>query len=133
MNHDFTKFTTTINWCRPLVLAKGRPKLPATPFADIQDWVYSGNQFHPTEKSVEIIAPLIRAFSKPGDIILDPFLGSGTTAVAAALSGRSYIGIELEQKYYDLALRRLEGVKRFYKSKDSRKSPAHHHPLNQAA
>jgi len=95
------------------VLAKGRPKLPAQAFPDVQKWVYSGNRFHPTEKSVENIAPLIRAFSKPGDIVLDPFLGSGTTAVAAALTGRGYIGIELEQKYTDLANRRLEGVKRF--------------------
>ncbi|OXT02901.1 DNA methylase [Notoacmeibacter marinus] len=95
------------------VLAKGWPKPPPEPFADVQKWVYSGNRFHPTEKSVEIIAPLIKAFSKPGDVILDPFLGSGTTAVAAALTGRRYIGIELEQAYCDLAERRLHGVARF--------------------
>lgn len=101
------------------VLAKGRPKLPANAFPDVQDWIYSGNRFHPTEKSVENIAPLIRAFSKPGDIVLDPFLGSGTTAVAAALTGRGYIGIELEQKYCALAERRLSGVKRFkHKKRD---------------
>ena len=85
------------------VLAKGRPKKPEVPFPDVQDWVYSGNKLHPTEKSVEIISPFIRAFSKPGDIVLDPFLGSGTTAVAAALNGRRYIGVELEQNYCDLA------------------------------
>lgn len=95
------------------VLAKGRPKLPEEAFPDVQKWIYSGNRFHPTEKSVENIAPLIRAFSKHGDIVLDPFLGSGTTAVAAALTGRGYIGIELELGYTDLANRRLEGVKRF--------------------
>lgn len=95
------------------VLAKGRPKRPAKPFADVQEWVHSGNRFHPTEKSVENIAPMIRAFSKPGDVVLDPFLGSGTTAVAAALCDRNYVGIELEQKYCDLAQRRLAGVERY--------------------
>lgn len=99
------------------VLAKGHPKVPVTPFPDVQEWVYSGNRFHPTEKSVDIIAPLIRAFSKPGDLVLDPFLGSGTTAVATALCGRDYVGIELEQKYCDLALRRLAGVLRFQQAK----------------
>ena len=95
------------------VLAKGYPKPPANPFPDVQEWTYSGNRFHPTAKAVEIIAPLVRAFSKPGDTVLDPFLGSGTTAVAAALSGRSAIGIELEERYCALAKRRLEGVTRF--------------------
>lgn len=95
------------------VLAKGAPRKPATPFADVQDWVYSGNKLHPTEKSIENIGALIRGFSKQGDTVLDPFLGSGTTAVAAALQGRNYIGIELEQKYCALAQRRVAGVTRY--------------------
>ncbi len=49
-------------------------------------WHYSGNRKHPAEKSVEIITPLIRAFSNPGDLVLDPFLGSGTTDIAAKAS-----------------------------------------------
>lgn len=99
------------------VLAKGWPPKSATPLADVQEWVYSGNKLHPTEKSVENIGALIRAFSKQGDTVLDPFLGSGTTAVAAALNGRDYIGIELEQKYCSLAERRLQGVARFQDAK----------------
>ena len=95
------------------VLAKGRPKKPAAPLPDIQDWVCSGNRLHPTEKAVEIIKPLIETFSNPGDLLLDPFLGSGTTAVAAALMGRDYLGIELERRYCDLARKRLKGVQRF--------------------
>jgi DNA modification methylase len=50
------------------------------------------NRAHPTEKAVSILTPLIQAFSKRGDLVLDPFSGSGSTAVAAALSGRRYIG-----------------------------------------
>lgn len=92
------------------LLAKGRPEYPQYPLRDVQQWEYSGNKMHPTEKAVSIIAPLIKAYSRPGDLVLDPFAGSGTTAVASALSGRSYIGIELEQRYCDLAERRLAGV-----------------------
>ena len=94
------------------VLAKGWPEKPDNPISDVQPWEYSGNKEHPTEKAVSVIAPLVRSFSKPGDLVLDPFSGSGTTAVAAALNGRDYIGIELEQKYCDLARRRLAGVER---------------------
>ena len=94
------------------VLGKGRPTVPVAPLSDVQPWEYSGNRTHPTEKAVSIIQPLIRAFSRPGDLVLDPFSGSGTTAVAAALSGRRYIGVELEGRYCELARRRLEGVAR---------------------
>lgn len=59
------------------------------------------------------ITPLIRSFSKQGDLVLDPFSGSGTTAVAAALCKRDYLGIELEARYCDIARRRLLGVERY--------------------
>lgn len=95
------------------VLTKGNPALPKQPISDVQCWSYSGNKAHPTEKTVEVIAPLIRSFSSPGDLVLDPFLGSGTTAVAAALNGRRAIGIELEERYCDLARKRLAGVESF--------------------
>ena len=96
------------------VLAKGYPPRPEHPISDVQPWEYTGNRVHPTEKAVSVIAPLVRSFSKPGDLVLDPFLGSGTTAVAAVLTGRDYLGIELEQQYCDLAKRRLAGVQRKY-------------------
>ena len=92
------------------LLAKGRPAMPPLPLPDVQPWEYSGNHEHPTEKAVNVIAPLIKAYSRPGDLVLDPFSGSGTTAVAAALSGRRYIGVELEHRYCELARRRLAGV-----------------------
>jgi len=92
------------------ILAKGYPRQPAEPIKDVQQWHYTGNKSHPTEKAVEVIAPLINCFSKPGDMVLDPFMGSGTTPVAAALNDRRYLGIELEEKYYQIASRRIEGV-----------------------
>lgn len=100
------------------VLAKGFPKRPAKPLADVQPWIYSGNRAHPTEKSVETLSPLVRAFSKPGDLICDPFAGSGSTCVSAALTGRHYLGIELENKYCRLAQARLAGVERYKQGQD---------------
>lgn len=95
------------------VLAKGNPAKPANPLPSVMDWVYSGNRRHPTEKAVEIIAPLIRCFSKPGDLVCDPFSGSGSTAVAAALNGREYLGIDIDPKHVATAKTRLAGVTRF--------------------
>lgn len=101
------------------VLAKGYPRMPENPMDDVQPWEYTGNKVHPTEKAVSVIAPLIGSFSRPGDVVLDPFLGSGTTAVAAALLGRSYIGIELESRYCTLARKRLAGVAKFRRSDEA--------------
>ena len=70
------------------VLAEGRPPKPVRPLEGVRAWEYSGNWTHPTEKAVSILRPLIESFSEPGDLVLDPFSGSGSTAVAAALSGR---------------------------------------------
>jgi DNA modification methylase len=95
------------------VLAKGRPAKPAQPLPDVQCWDYTGNKSHPTEKSVRIMQPLIRSFSKEGDLVLDPFAGSGTTCVAAALAQRRYLGIELEARYCAIARKRLAGAERF--------------------
>jgi len=78
---------------------------------DLLEWHY-GNRRHPTEKSVETIRPIIEAFTKAGDLILDPYGGSGSTLVAAALLNRRYIGIEIEPKYCESAKRRLEAVQR---------------------
>jgi DNA modification methylase len=94
------------------VLVKGHPARPAQPLDDVRPWEYSGNVAHPTEKAVSVLQPLIRSFSRPGDVVLDPFSGSGSTLVAAALSGRRYMGIDLEAKYVELARRRLAGVER---------------------
>jgi site-specific DNA-methyltransferase (adenine-specific) len=99
------------------LLAKGRPRPPPAPVPDVQPWEYSGNRAHPTEKAVDILTPLIRSFSPPGGLVLDPFSGSGSTAVAAALCGRRYLGIELEERYCRIAARRLEGVARFRRRK----------------
>jgi site-specific DNA-methyltransferase (adenine-specific) len=99
------------------VLAKGNPAKPANPLPSVMEWVYSGNRAHPTEKAVEIIAPLIRCFSKPGDLVCDPFSGSGSTAVAAALNNRQYLGIDIDSAHVTTAKARLAGVTNYKQQK----------------
>ena len=70
-------------------------------------WSMPENTAHPTQKPEKLIAKLILASSDPGDVILDPFLGSGTTSVAAKKLGRHYIGIEINEQYAVWAEQRL--------------------------
>ena len=72
--------------------------------------VERGFKVHPTQKPITLFSPLVADFSNPGDLILDPFCGSGTTLVAAAMLGRRYIGIEIEEKYVKIAEERLRNV-----------------------
>ncbi len=65
---------------------------------------------HPNEKPVELLKHLIQAVTKPGDVVLDPFVGSGTTAVAAKALGRRYIGIELDPGYVRKARARIASI-----------------------
>lgn len=71
-------------------------------------WSMPENTDHPTQKSEKLIAKLILASTRPGDAVLDPFLGSGTTSVVARKLGRRYFGIEVVEEYALLAERRLE-------------------------
>lgn len=70
-------------------------------------WSMPENTDHPTQKPEKLIAKLILASSREGDVVFDPFLGSGTTAVAAKKLGRRYCGIELHLDYCLLASKRL--------------------------
>lgn len=69
-----------------------------------------GRVFHPTQKPLELMRWLIRSYTNPGDLVLDPFAGSGTTGHAAIAEGRRFIGIEREDSYYQYALARLQGT-----------------------
>lgn len=63
---------------------------------------------HPTEKPYRLMNMLVSDFSKKDDLIFDPFLGSGTTAVACEKLGRHWIGIEISEKYCEIAARRID-------------------------
>ena len=73
-------------------------------------WSMPENTDHPTQKSEKLLARLILASSDPGMLVLDPFLGSGTTSVVAKKLGRHYIGIEIDEEFCLIAERRLEMV-----------------------
>lgn len=90
------------------VLAKGYPLRSSHSLPDVLPWEYSGNGHHPTEKAVSVMKPLIQAFSNPGDIVLDPFCGSGSTLLAARETGRRYIGIEKDPGVFEILRTRLE-------------------------
>lgn len=106
------------NQLRPtyeVVMLSGKPnaEIPNRSASDIVRcrWM-AGNckvTEHPAEKPVALIEYLIQLLTKEGATVLDPFLGSGTTAVAAARCGRQFIGIEREERYVEIARQRVSG------------------------
>jgi site-specific DNA-methyltransferase (adenine-specific) len=84
--------------------------------------IYSGkDRFHPTQKSLPLFEDLIKKHSNPGDTVLDCFMGSGTTAVAAINTGRKYIGCEMNDEYYKKSLDRIEKAHKAKEEEMSRK------------
>lgn len=76
--------------------------------------VPNSKRLHPTEKPVELLQYLIEKITQPGDIVFDPFMGSGSTGEACAKTGRRFIGIEVKKDYFNMATKRI---------KDSYKQP----------
>jgi site-specific DNA-methyltransferase (adenine-specific) len=70
-------------------------------------WSMAENTDHPTQKPEKLMAKLILAGSEEGDVVFDPFVGSGTTAVVAKKLGRHFVGIEMDEKWACIALKRL--------------------------
>jgi site-specific DNA-methyltransferase (adenine-specific) len=106
------RYTSTTGYVRyqhecAHLLVKGTPWARTDTIGDVIDWTYSGNRFHPTEKPIQVLLPLIEAFCPPAGLTLDPFAGSGSTLIAARMLGRKYLGIELSAEYYANAQHRL--------------------------
>lgn len=80
--------------------------------ADSYRFGQPGKVDHPTQKPLELMRWNVRWLTNVGDVVLDPFMGSGTTGVAAMDSGRDFIGIEREPKYFDIACKRIEDAQR---------------------
>ncbi len=91
-----------------LVLEKGRPTYTSRSLANVLVSKRIPRPTHPHEKPVDLLKTLIEHATTPGDLVLDPFMGSGSTGVAAWELGRRFIGIELDATYFDLARRRLQ-------------------------
>jgi DNA modification methylase len=75
-----------------------------------EDMAHKEKREHPTQKPLPLMEWCLQKYSESGDLILNPFLGSGTTAVACKKLGRNFIGIEKEPAYVGIALKRLEKV-----------------------
>ena len=82
-----------------------------------------GKAPHPTTKPRSLMRDLVSLFTNPNDLVLDPFMGSGTTGVAALQLGRKFIGIEINPEYFEIACRRIEDAVRSV-SLLNRESPA---------
>jgi DNA modification methylase len=104
-NHEWIMFASSDD---PRDMQSGRPKnvieYNPPPPAEYR---------HPTEKPIDLIADLIQNSTRPGDTVLDPFMGSGTTAVAAIRNDREYVGFEVDgENYRDVIERRIGETKR---------------------
>jgi len=106
------RYTSTTGYVRyqhecAHLLVKGTPWARTDTIGDVIDWTYSGNRYHPTEKPIQVLLPLIETFCPFGGLVLDPFAGSGSSLLAAKALGRNYLGVELDANYHAIARRRL--------------------------
>ena len=68
---------------------------------------HNGKRQHPTQKPEELFAELVRKHSNPGDLVVDPFLGAGTTAMAALKNGRAFAGCDIDENYVQISKKRI--------------------------
>ena len=108
----------------PYTVTQGHPSSNYRKFSEPCTTVSSGERFpkdiikftnvnyggkdHPTQKPVPLCEYLIKTYTNPGETVLDPFMGAGTTGVACANTGRNFIGCELLENYYDIACKRID-------------------------
>lgn len=90
-----------------IVAAKGKLKPPETSLSNLWSIPRLTKTLHPTEKPLELIRRSLSVYNKPGDMVVDPFLGSGSTYIAAKEMGMSCCGIELDPNYFKLITDRI--------------------------
>ncbi|MEM7068909.1 MAG: site-specific DNA-methyltransferase [Pseudomonadota bacterium] len=126
----FTNAHETMIWASPTQGAKGYTfnydamKMANDEVQMRSDWLFpicnggerlkdeDGNKVHPTQKPEALLHRVIMSSSKPGDVILDPFFGSGTTGAVAKRLGRNFVGIDREDKYIEAAMARIDAETR---------------------
>ncbi len=124
----FTNAHETMIWASPSQNAKGYTfnydamKMANDEVQMRSDWLFpicnggerlkdeNGDKIHPTQKPEALLHRVIMSSTKPGDTILDPFFGSGTTGAVAKRLGRNFVGIDREDKYIDAAIERINSV-----------------------
>lgn len=77
---------------------------------DIQRVAHDKDKYHPTQKPVELLEYLIKTYTNEGELVLDNCMGSGSTGVAALNTNRNFIGIELDENYFNIAKERIENT-----------------------
>ena len=87
---------------------KGRRLRNGFRYADIIKAKRTNNKLHPTQKPVDLLELLLKQSTNENEIVLDCFMGSGSTGVACVNTGRKFIGIELDKNYFDIASKRIE-------------------------
>ena len=94
-----------------LVLEKGKPKYNFKNFSDVQtcSHINHNKDNHPHEKPIDLLKKMIEHSSAEGDVVLDPFCGSGSTCKACGELGRKWIGIELDDRWIDTQLNNTGG------------------------
>lgn len=90
-----------------LFLQKGRRNINGKRDSNVLEFKKTNNKLHLTQKPVDMLEFMISKFSDRGDIVLDPFMGSGSTAIACINTSRSFIGIEIDKDYFSIAKERV--------------------------
>ena len=91
-----------------ILFHKGRRLINGKRDPNVFEYSKTRNELHPTQKPVDMTEYMLSKFSDKGDIILDPFMGSGTTGIACKNLNRNFIGMELEENYFNIAKERIE-------------------------
>lgn len=91
-----------------LYASKGTPRVVSHAVPNVIQSRRAPNDDHQSPKPIDLMSRLLEVVSAPGDLVIDPFMGSGSTLVAARNLGRRAIGIEIEERYCEIAARRLE-------------------------
>ena len=105
------------------LLAKGRPPKPAAAISDVFDWQRDEISVHPNQKPVAALSSIIHCFCPDDGIVLDPFMGSGSTLRAAKDLSLSAVGIEFEERYCKKAVARMAQSVLEFPRHDDTKSP----------
>jgi site-specific DNA-methyltransferase (adenine-specific) len=100
-----------------LFCVKGNRILNGKRDSNILKFKKTGNELHPTQKPIELMEFLIKKSSSESDIVFDPFIGSGTTAVACLNTNRKFLGCEIDKEYFDIAEKRIKATEKINKSK----------------